>query len=142
MVMAVMKKLARGAQFARLRALVSNFRFDGRGNVAVISALAALPMVAAAGCAIDYTTASMVKTKLQAAADAASLATVSINSSVVATAKNMGSNGTVTGGSTYATNFFNANLTSAPENTGYTSLTPTATVSLSGTTITAKVSFT
>jgi Flp pilus assembly protein TadG len=142
MVMAVMKKLARGAQFARLRALVSNFRFDGRGNVAVISALAALPMVAAAGCAIDYTTASMVKTKLQAAADAASLATVSINSSVVTTAKNMSGSGTVSGGSTFATNFFNANLTNAPEDMGYTNLTPTAAVALSGTTMTATVAFT
>jgi Flp pilus assembly protein TadG len=142
MVMAMMKKLARGAQFARLRTLVSNFRFDRRGNVAVISALAALPMIAAAGCVIDYTTGSMIKTKLQAAADAASLATVSINSSVVTTAKAMSGNGTVSGGSTFATNFFNANLTTAPEDTGYTSLTPTATVSKSGTTVTATVSFT
>jgi Flp pilus assembly protein TadG len=142
MVMAVLKKLARGARFARLRALASNFRFDRRGNVAVISALAALPMIAAAGCAIDYTTASMIKTKLQAAADAASLATVSINSSVVTTANNMSGNGTVSGGSAYAITFFNANLTTAPENTGYTGLTPTATVSLSGTTITATVAFT
>ena len=67
---------------ARLRALISNFRFNKRGNVAVITALAMLPMIAAMGCAIDYSMASMIKTKLQAAADAASLATVSINSSV------------------------------------------------------------
>ncbi len=106
----------------------SNFRLNRRGNVAIITALAMLPMIAAVGCAIDYTSATMIKTKLQAAADAASLATVSVNSSVVTTAKAMTGNGTVTGGSTFATNFFNANLTSAPETTGYTSLTPTATV--------------
>src|ERR1700689_1439465 len=120
MVMAVMKKLTRGARFARLRILVSNFRLDRRENVAVISAIAALPMIAAAGCVIDYTTASMVKTKLQAAADAASLATVPLNSSVLTPAKGMSGSGTVSGGSTYAKNFFNANLTAAPENTGYT----------------------
>jgi len=142
MVMAVMKKLTRGVRFARLRTLVSNFRLDRRGNVAVISALAALPMIAAAGCVIDYTDASMIKTKLQAAADAASLATVSLNSSVITTAKGMTSSGTVSGGATYATNFFNANLTTAPEDTGYTNLVPTATVSLSGTTVTATVAFT
>jgi len=142
MVMAAMRKLARGARLARLRSLISNFRLNKRGNVAVITALAILPMVAAVGCAIDYTSASMIKTKLQAAADAASLATVSVNSSVIATAKAISGNGTVSGGSTFATNFFNANLTSAPETTGYTSLTPTATVTRTSTTVTATVSFT
>jgi len=142
MVMAAMKKLARGAYSARLRALLSNFRSNRRGNVAVIAALATLPMVAAVGCVIDYTSASMIKTKLQAAADAASLASVSINSPAISTAKSMSGNGTVSGGSTFATNFFNANLTSAPETTGYTNLTPTATVTRTGTTVTATVSFT
>src|ERR1700733_15784231 len=84
----------------------------------------------------------MIKTKLQAAADAAALGAVSVNSPVVATAKAMGSNGTVSGGSTFATNFFNANLTTSPENIGYTNLNPSATVTLSGTTMTANVSFT
>jgi len=142
MVKSVIAKLAGNAQFARLRALAANFRFDRRGNVAVISAVAALPMVAAVGCVIDYSNASMIKTKLQAAADAASLATVSVNSSVVTTAKGMSKNGTISGGSTYATGFFNANLTTSPEDTGYTSLVPAATVSLSGTTITAVVTYT
>jgi len=142
MVMAAMKKLARGARLARLRALVSSFATNRRGNVAVISALAMLPMVAAVGCVIDYTTASTIKTELQAAADAASLATVSINSPVITTAKAMSGSGTVSGGSTYATNFFSANLASAPADTGYTSLTPSATVSRTGTTVTATVSFT
>jgi Flp pilus assembly protein TadG len=142
MLMATMQKLARGARSARLRALLLSFRLNRRGNVAVITALAMLPMVAAVGCVIDYTTASMIKTQLQAAADAASLATVSVNSSVITTAKSMSSNGTVSGGSTFAENFFNANLASAPESTGYTTLTPSATVTLTGTTVTATVSFT
>jgi Flp pilus assembly protein TadG len=142
MVMAAMRKLARGARLARLRSLISNFRLNKRGNVAVITALATLPMVAAVGCVIDYTSASMVKTKLQAAADAATLAAVSLNSTVITTAKAMSTGGTVGGGSTFVTNFFNANLTSAPETTGYNNLTPTATVTLSGTTVTATLSFT
>jgi len=142
MVMAAMKKLARGARLARLQALITNFRLNRRGNVAVITALAMLPMVAAVGCVIDYSSASMIKTKLQAAADAASLATVSINSSVITTAKAMSGSGTVSGGSTFATNFFKANLSTAPEDTGYTSLTPTATVARSGTTVTSTIAFT
>jgi Flp pilus assembly protein TadG len=125
-----------------LRAQIAKFRRNKRGNVAVITALCALPLIAAVGCVIDYSTATLVKTKLQAAADAAALATVSVNSSVVATAKGMSGNGTVSGGSTFATNFFNANLNSAPANVGYTNLSPSATVTLSGTTMTAKVSFT
>ena len=142
MVKAMLNKLARGAQSARMRALIAKFGRNRRGNVAVISALAALPMVAAVGCVIDYSTAAMVKTKLQAAADAASLATVSANSSVITTAKAMSGSGTVSGGSTFATNFFNANLTQAPEDTGYTSLSSSASVARSGMTVTSTVSFT
>jgi Flp pilus assembly protein TadG len=138
----MMKRLAQRAQSARLRSLIAQFRSNKRGNVAVITALCCLPLIAAVGCVIDYTTASLVKTKLQAAADAAALATVSVNSSVVTTAKGMSSNGNVSGGSTFATNFFNANLNASPANVGYTNLTPTATVALSGTRMTATVSFT
>jgi len=138
----MMKRLARRAQSARMRSLIAQFRSNKRGNVAVITALCCLPLVAAVGCVIDYTTASLVKTKLQAAADAAALATVSVNSSVVTTAKAMSSGGTVSGGSTFATNFFNANLNASPANVGYTNLTPSATVALSGTKMTATVSFT
>ncbi len=122
-------------RIARLRALFGNFQSHNRGNVAAITALAMLPMIAAIGCAIDYSNASMIRTKLQAAADAAVLATVSHNSPVVATSKSMTGNGTVSGGSTYAANFFSANLPS-----GY-SVTPTTTVTLTGTTVTAVMSF-
>ena len=135
-----MKRLAQRAQSAL--SLIAQFRSNKRGNVAVITALCCLPLIAAVGCVIDYTTASLVKTKLQAAADAAALATVSVNSSVVTTAKAMSSGGTVSGGSTFATNFFNANLNGSPANVGYTNLTPAATVALSGTRMTATVSFT
>jgi len=137
-----MKRLTQRAQSARLRSSIAQFRSNKRGNVAVITALCCLPLIASVGCVIDYTTASLIKTKLQAAADAAALATVSVNSSVVTTAKGMSSSGTVSGGSTFATGFFNANLNASPENVGYTNLSPSATVSLSGTKMTATVSFT
>src|ERR1700675_4692480 len=135
-----MKRLAQRAQSAL--SLIAQFRSNKRGNVAVISALCCLPLIAAVGCVINYTRASLVKTKLQAAAGAAALATVSVNSSVVTTAKAMSSGGTVSGGSTFATNFFNANLNGSPANVGYTNLTPSATVSVSGTKMTATVSYT
>ena len=68
----------------RLQALISGFLANARGNVAVITALAALPIVSAIGCAVDYSMATTIKTKLQAAADAATLAAVSANSPLVA----------------------------------------------------------
>jgi uncharacterized membrane protein len=65
------EKSLRRAPLALLWGLFDNFRFNTRGNVAVITALATLPLIAAIGCAIDYSTASSINTKLQAAADAA-----------------------------------------------------------------------
>jgi Flp pilus assembly protein TadG len=122
--------------------IVTSFRGNTRGNVAVITALAMLPMIAAVGCVIDYTTASVIKTKLQAAADAASLAAISTNSPLVTTAKAMSGSGNVSGGSTFAINFFNANLSTAPQDIGYTNLSPNATVAKNGMKLTATVSFT
>jgi len=127
--------------FARARKLVASFCSNKRGNVAVICALCCLPLVSAVGCVVDYTMASTIKTRLQSAADAAALATVSVNSPVITTAKGMSNGGTVSNGATTATNYFNANLTAAPADTGYTSLTSNATVSKSGQTVTAVVNF-
>ena len=77
----------------RLRALISSFLANARGNVAVITAL---PIISAIGCVVDYSMATTIKTKLQAAADAATLAAVSANSPLVATAKAMTGNGVLT----------------------------------------------
>jgi Flp pilus assembly protein TadG len=124
-----------GTTYARLRTLMTAFHRSRRGNVAVISGLAAIPLISAVGCAIDYSYASMIKTKLQAAADAATLATVSNNSPIVTTAKAMTGSGTVSGGSTYALNFFKADATA------FTGVTNTETVTKSGTTVTATLTF-
>ncbi len=119
----------------------ADLRSNTRGNVAIITALASLPMIAAVGCVIDYTDASMIKTKLQAAADAAALAAISNNSPLITAAKSMTGNGTVTDTGNYTQNFFNSNLSSAPENTGYTGLTSTASVTKNGMKLTSKVTF-
>jgi Flp pilus assembly protein TadG len=126
----------------RLRVLITSFLANARGNVAVITAISALPIMTAIGCVVDYSMATTINTRLQAAADAATLAAVSNNSPLVATAKTMTGNGAVSGGATYTQNFFDANLSSSPANTGYNSSTRTATVTKSGTTITATLSFT
>lgn len=46
---------------------------DRRGNIAVIFALALLPLLGVAGVAIDYSAIGMFKSRLQAAADTAAL---------------------------------------------------------------------
>jgi Flp pilus assembly protein TadG len=123
------------ALLTRMRAGIFGFRSNKRGNTAIIFALSALPLVSAVGCVIDYSYASMIKTKLQAAADAATLATVSNNSPIVATAKNMTGSGNVTGGATYAQNFFSS------DTTAFSGVTYSASVSKSGQAITAAVTF-
>ena len=42
----------------RLRALISSFLANARGNVAVITALSALPIISAIGCVVDYSMAT------------------------------------------------------------------------------------
>jgi Flp pilus assembly protein TadG len=83
------RTLRLAVRFARMRALFASFRSNTRANVAVMSAVSALPLITAIGCVVDYTTASMIRTKLQGAADAATLASVSANSPLMATAKAM-----------------------------------------------------
>jgi Flp pilus assembly protein TadG len=123
--------------FSRARTLVTSFGSATRGNSAIIFAIAALPIISAVGCVIDYSYASMIKTKLQAAADAATLATVSNNSPIVTTAKAMTGNGSVSGGSTYLSNFFNEDTSAF---TGI-SLTPTPTVTKTGQSVAATATF-
>ncbi len=59
-----------------MRKILKKMRFttDERGNVAIVFALSLLPMVAAAGAAIDYNRLSNSSTKLKTALDAAALA--------------------------------------------------------------------
>ena len=119
----------------RTRALLRDFGANTRANVAIIFALSAIPVVAAIGCVVDYSYATMIKTKLQAAADAAALATVSNNSPIVVTAKSMSGNGTVSGGPTYIQNFFSADTTT------FSGVSATGTTTKSGMTVTATLSY-
>lgn len=57
-----------------LKALFCRFRTDRRGNFATIFALSAIPLVVAAGAAIDISRAYIVENRLNAALDAAALA--------------------------------------------------------------------
>lgn len=57
--------------------LARSLRSDRRGNITLVSALAAIPLVVAAGVAIDYGRLSRTRDHLQAVADSAVLAAAS-----------------------------------------------------------------
>src|SRR5260370_333362 len=117
--------------------LIRRFRRDQRGNIAVIFAIALLPMLSAIGCATDYSLAARMKAKMQSAADAAAVASISQNSTGYLAATQMTSNGSVSVAQTDATNMFNGNLASS----GYTNLIVTSTVTKTGSTLTSNVQF-
>ncbi len=65
-------------------AAIGRFAGNCAGNVTIITGLAAIPLIAAAGSAIDYLRATNVATIVQAGADAAALAVASATDAVKA----------------------------------------------------------
>ena len=122
----------------RITALISRFRRDTSANIAVIFAIATIPILTAVGCATDYSMAARMKTKLQSAADTASLASVSVNSAGWTAASQMTSNGAVPAGVTEANKMFNGN---AATFSGYQNLSVNSTVTKAGAVLTSTVNF-
>jgi Flp pilus assembly protein TadG len=114
------------------------FGADRRGNIAMIFALAIVPVVTMVGVAVDYTHANQLKSKLQSAADAASVGSIARNSAAFKAAGSMTSDGAVPGGAADATNIFNGTLSGL---TGVTINSVTPTVTKTGTAITAVVAY-
>src|SRR6185437_4754167 len=129
------------AQALFMRALLrclGRFGRDQRGNIAVTFAIAAIPLLAAVGCAVDYSTATRIKAQLQSAADAASVGSLAVGSPAYVAAGQMGSAGPVPEGVTDATNIFEANINGL---TGFTNLQISPTVTKTNTDLTSKVTF-
>ncbi len=120
--------------------LLKSFVRDKRGNIAVIFAIASIPLLAAVGCAVDYAMATRIKAKLQSAADAASVGALAVGSPAYLAAGQMGSTGPVPAGVTDATNIFKGNISGA---NGFANLSVqvTPTVTKTNSNITATVSF-
>ncbi|HEV2152944.1 TadE/TadG family type IV pilus assembly protein [Bradyrhizobium sp.] len=123
---------------AALSIFSRRFACDQRGNIAVIFALCCVPLITMVGCAVDYARATQLRSKLQAAADAASVGSVAKASPAFAAAGSMTSDGAIPAGVTDATNIFNANVSNL---TGYTLSSITPTVVKSGSTVTSTVTF-
>lgn len=117
---------------------IRQFIRDRRGNISVIFALACLPLITTVGCAVDYSRATQIRAKLQAAADAASVGAIAKSSPAFAAAGSMTSDGPITVGVADATKIFDGNR---DNQTGYTLLSVTPTVVKSGSTITSTVTF-
>jgi Flp pilus assembly protein TadG len=123
---------------AAFHTITRRFARDRRGNIAVIFAFCCVPLITVVGCAVDYARATQTRSKLQAAADAASVGSVAKASPAFVAAGSMTSDGAIPAGVTDATNIFNANMTNQ---TGYTLGSITPTVVKSGSTVTSTVSF-
>jgi Flp pilus assembly protein TadG len=117
---------------------ITRFRRDRSGNIAVIFTLTLLPILSAIGCSIDYTIAVQIRSKLQAAADAASVGSVTKTSPAFVAAGSMTSDGPIAVGVTDATNLFSGNMTGTG---GYTLNSVTAVVQKTGATVTSNVQF-
>ena len=118
--------------------LIGRFRSDRRGNVAMIFGVAAIPLISAMGCAVDYSMATRMRAKLQSAADAASVASLSVNSAGYLAAAAMTGSGAVPAGVTEANNIFDGNVGSI---TGYANLSRTSTVTKTGIKLASLVTF-
>src|SRR3954470_10850087 len=122
----------------QLRSVFGRLMVDARGNIAMTFAIALLPILTAIGCAIDFEIAVRMRSKLQGAADAASLAPVSRNSSGYTAAVAMTASGAVSAGQTEADAVFKGNASTL---SGYSNLSATSTVNKSGSTLTSTVTF-
>jgi Flp pilus assembly protein TadG len=122
-----------------LLSLLNRFRRDRSGNIAVIFSIAVLPVLYSVGCAVDYSRATQLRSKLQAAGDAASVGSVAKNSPGFIAAGSMTGDGSITAGVTDATNIFNANMSGVG---GYTPGSLTATMTKASNVITSSVQFT
>src|SRR5579862_228207 len=128
--------------------LMNRFRRDQRGNIAVIFGIACIPVLSAIGCGVDYSEASRMRAKLQSAADAAAVASISQNSQGWLAASQMTGNGAVTTAQTDAMNIFLGNINNVynpgnPSQNLFTLNTPptAATVTKTGVSLTSTVTF-
>ena len=118
--------------------LIRRFGRDSRGNMTFTFAIVTVPLLTAVGAASDYSLATRMRAKLQSAADAAAVASISQQSPGFLAASKMTSDGTVTAGATDANKIFNGIMGTI---TGYTGLSETATVTKTGVNLASTVTF-
>jgi Flp pilus assembly protein TadG len=95
-----------------MQKLLDRFRGSRRGNIAVITAMLAIPLVGVAGGAVDIGRLQMVHARMVDAADAASVGAVAKNSAAMNKASIMAGDGTINAGAKEAKKIFDANMES------------------------------
>lgn len=119
--------------------LIRSFGRDQRGNMALTFAIVTVPLLTAVGAASDYSMATRMKAKLQSAADAAAVASISERSPGYLAAAQMSTNGSVAAGVTDANKIFNGIMATI---SGYSGLSETAVVTKTGANLVSSVTFT
>ncbi|MDP1584051.1 MAG: pilus assembly protein [Bradyrhizobium sp.] len=117
---------------------IGRLRKDRSGNVAVIFTLALLPILSAVGVAVDYSRATQIRSKLQAAIDAASVGSVARKSPAFIAAGTMAGDGNIPAGVADARAIFDGNMSGEA---GYTLNSVTPTVTKAGMLVTSTVTF-
>jgi Flp pilus assembly protein TadG len=118
--------------------LIQRFARDRRGNMAITFGICSVPLLTAVGAGIDYSLATRMKAKLQSAADAAAVASISEKSPGFVAASAMQTDGSVTAGVADANNVFNGIMSTI---TGYNNLQVTSTVTKAGIRVNSSVTF-
>jgi Flp pilus assembly protein TadG len=118
--------------------LIQRFARDRRGNMAITFGICSVPLLTAVGAGVDYSLATRMKAKLQSAADAAAVASISQKSPGFIAASSMQSDGTVAVAVADANNVFNGIMNTI---TGYTNLQVTSVVTKTGIKINSSVTF-
>jgi Flp pilus assembly protein TadG len=121
--------------------LLARFRRDRSANIAVIFAIAVIPILAAVGTAVDYSMATRIQAKLQSAADAASIASIATNSAGFKAAALMTSDGSVSAGVSEMQNIFTGNASTIPDYSALSVSVTAATVTKTGTVLNSTLSF-
>ncbi|WGR94428.1 pilus assembly protein [Bradyrhizobium sp. ISRA443] len=117
---------------------LSRFRRDRSGNIAIIFGLALVPILVAVGCAVDYSRANQIRSKLLSAADAASVGAIAKASPGFIAAGAMTSDGPIPAAVDDATKIFNGNVFNQ---NGFTLGSVTPTVTKAGGVLTSTVQF-
>ncbi len=105
----------------------------------MIVALSIVAIIVLVGGAIDFSRAVQLRSNLQDSADVASVGAIAVNSVAYKFGVAMNGNGTLSGGAEQALSIFNSNFRPAAE---LSAVSPNATVSKTGTVMTARVSVT
>jgi Flp pilus assembly protein TadG len=118
---------------------IRSFRRSTSGNVAMIFALALIPVLGMVGAGVDYSRAANLRARLQAAADAAAVGAIAKTSVAYTAAQSMNTDGSIASGVTAATNIFNADISGK---TGFNVTAFNANVQRTGQQVTATITFT